>query len=81
MREKHVGDVVVEERAGERFPVGIMTYRNLVVQAAGLSSSPSPDSCCCGSRDQLEHVIGRQDSRVSCRIMLLRTFCNLTSQS
>lgn len=40
MREKHVGDVVVvEERAGERFPVGIMTDRDIVVQlvAAGIA--------------------------------------------
>jgi CBS domain-containing protein len=40
MREKHVGDVVVvEERAGERFPVGILTDRDIVVQlvAAGIA--------------------------------------------
>lgn len=33
MREKHVGSVVVvEERAGERFPLGILTDRDIVVE-------------------------------------------------
>jgi CBS domain-containing protein len=41
MREEHVGDViVVEETAGERRPVGIVTDRDLVVQvlAAGIDA-------------------------------------------
>ena len=40
MRENHVGDVVVvEEREGERFPVGILTDRDIVVElvAAGIA--------------------------------------------
>jgi CBS domain-containing protein len=33
MREHHVGDVVVvEERGGERYPVGILTDRDIVVE-------------------------------------------------
>jgi CBS domain-containing protein len=39
MREHHVGDVVVtEERDGERFPAGILTDRDIVVElvAAGI---------------------------------------------
>jgi CBS domain-containing protein len=40
MREQHVGNVVVvEERDGERFPVGILTDRDIVVElvAAGIA--------------------------------------------
>lgn len=42
MREHHVGDIViVEERAGERRPVGIVTDRDLVVEVLAADLDPS----------------------------------------
>jgi len=60
MREKHVGDVVVvEERAGERFPVGIMTDRDIVVQlvAAGIAL----DAVSIGDAMSFELVTAREE--------------------
>lgn len=41
MREHHVGDVlVVEERNGQRVPVGIVTDRDLVIEVMASDSDP-----------------------------------------
>ena len=41
MREHHVGDVlVVEERNGQRVPVGIVTDRDLVIEILATDSDP-----------------------------------------
>ena len=47
MREQHVGDlVVVEEKAGRRIPVGILTDRDLVIEilAKGVRRVPVVDA-------------------------------------
>jgi CBS domain-containing protein len=43
MREHHVGDVVVaEERGNQRFPVGIMTDRDIVMATLALGAPTAP---------------------------------------
>jgi CBS domain-containing protein len=60
MREKHVGDVVVvEERAGERFPVGIMTDRDIVVQL--VATGIALDAVSIGDAMSFELVTAREE--------------------
>lgn len=43
MREHHVGDVlVVEDREGQRVPLGILTDRDLVIEVLAAGGDPDP---------------------------------------
>jgi CBS domain-containing protein len=47
MRKHHVGDlVVVEDDAGTRVPMGIITDRDIVVQVLGMDLDPSKTRVC-----------------------------------
>jgi signal-transduction protein with cAMP-binding, CBS, and nucleotidyltransferase domain len=73
MRQFHVGDVVVvEERAGERIPVGIVTDRDIVIEvvAKGLALNTvtagdimSYDLLLVREQEGLWDVLGRMRSR------------------
>lgn len=73
MRQYHVGDVVVvEERAGERIPVGIVTDRDIVIEvvAKGLALNTvtagdimSYDLLVVREQEGLWDVLGRMRSR------------------
>lgn len=59
MREHHVGDlVVVDEQAGRRIPVGIVTDRDLVVEI--LARQVAPDSVTVGDVMTGELVTARE---------------------
>jgi CBS domain-containing protein len=60
MRRHHVGDlVVVEEREGARFPVGILTDRDIVVEL--LAAEIPLDAVCIGEVMSFELVTAGED--------------------
>jgi CBS domain-containing protein len=63
MRDNHVGDlVVVEERAGRRVPVGILTDRDIVIEI--LAKGVDPDKVAVGDIMSYELVTARVDDNV-----------------
>lgn len=63
MRTHHVGDlVVVEERAGQRYPVGIVTDRDIVVEV--VAADINPDAPTVGEIMGPQLVFVREDEGV-----------------
>ncbi|KAA3627018.1 MAG: CBS domain-containing protein [Proteobacteria bacterium] len=63
MRDAHVGDiVVVEERQGDRVPVGIVTDRDLVVGV--MAASVDPDRLTVGDIMSLDLLTVREDEEL-----------------
>jgi CBS domain-containing protein len=60
MRHHHVGDVVVvEERSGQRYPVGILTDRDLVVEV--LANEVAPESLLVGDVMSFDLITTREE--------------------
>jgi CBS domain-containing protein len=71
MRHHHVGDVVVvEERGGRYFPIGILTDRDLVVEV--LASDVTPETLLVGDVMSFELVSAKEDESVLDAIKRMR---------
>lgn len=71
MRSHHVGDlVVVEERAGKRIPVGIITDRDIVVEV--IAKNVALDAVSIGDVMSFELVTARDEDEVLETIELMR---------
>jgi CBS domain-containing protein len=71
MRHHHVGDVVVvEERGGRYFPIGILTDRDLVVEV--LASDVTPETLLVGDVMSIELVSAKEDESVLDAIKRMR---------
>lgn len=64
MRRRHIGDlVVVDDEAGDRVPLGIVTDRDIVVEVLGNDLNPATTPVSSVIRTPV--VIGREDEDVS----------------
>jgi CBS domain-containing protein len=64
MRKHHVGDViVVEERGDQRYPVGVLTDRDLVVEV--LANEVDPQNLLVGDVMSFDLITTRQDEDLS----------------
>jgi CBS domain-containing protein len=71
MRENHVGDLlVVEERAGQRFPVGIVTDRDLVIEV--LAEGVDTQGVTVGDVMSFELVTARENDDLFDTIKIMR---------
>jgi|SRR5580765_2764139 len=71
MREHHVGSlVIVIERLGERFPVGILTDRDIVVST--VAKDLDPRGLICGDVMSADLIALREDASVADALALMR---------
>jgi CBS domain-containing protein len=71
MRENHVGDLlVVEERAGQRFPVGMVTDRDLVIEV--LAEGVDTQGVTVGDVMSFELVTARENDDLFDTIKIMR---------
>ena len=71
MREYHVGDlIVVEERAGRRIPIGIVTDRDVVIEV--LAESVDLEGVTAGDVMSFELVTAREDDDLFDTIKAMR---------
>jgi CBS domain-containing protein len=64
MRKHHVGDVIgVEERGDQRYPVGVLTDRDLVVEV--LANEVDPQNLLVGDVMSFDLITTRQDEDLS----------------
>jgi CBS domain-containing protein len=71
MREHHVGSlVIVIERLGERFPVGILTDRDIVI--ATVAKDLDPRGLVCGDVMSADLITLREEATVADALALMR---------
>jgi len=71
MREYHAGDlIIVEERNGSRYPVGIVTDRDIVIEL--IAKEIAPDSVTVGDLMCRDLVLAREHDNLFDAIKLMR---------
>ena len=72
MREYHVGDVVVvEERLGQRVPIGILTDRDVVIEL--LAEDVDMDAVSVGDIMSYELIVARETDQITSTIKKMKS--------